>query len=51
MRQTAALGQPSGRDSARTRASWLRRAKEEWGVSDNVSFDKGCEEALTAVPG
>jgi len=32
-------------DSAAARASWLTRAKREWGVGDNVSFDRVWAEA------
>lgn len=33
-------------DSTNRRKEWLRKAKQEWGVSENVSFDVVWEEAL-----
>lgn len=34
------------KDSSSRRASWLRTAKQQWGVHENVSFDVVWEEAL-----
>jgi hypothetical protein len=34
------------KDTSYRRESWLREAKEQWGVHPNVSFDRVWEEAL-----